>query len=101
MERGVQIEVTFCAYTWKDVCKLMNISMYHAKNYWFRIDPRDQECIDEPLLRYARFDSGELTYVKPEWRGKLMKLIELQNFINEHRKICPTYHHTIKKYEKK
>ena len=38
IERGIQIEVTFCAYTWKDVCKLMDISMYTAKNYWLRLN---------------------------------------------------------------
>lgn len=100
-EMGAQIEITFCAWTWKQACTMLNINMYTAKNYVHRFEPQNKECIAEPLLRYGRFSSGELCYGKPEWRGKLIKLIELQNFINEYRKIYPTYRDTMEHFDKK
>jgi hypothetical protein len=97
-ERGMQIEITFCARTYKDACTILGISYYTAKQYCHCYSPKDIECIKNPLLRYARFNSGELFYGKPEWIGKLLKYTDLCSFINEYRKVYKTYSDTMKNF---
>lgn len=99
VERGMQIQIIFCASSWKAACSILDISYHTAKRYCYCYNPKDEECIKNPLLRYAKFDSGELCYAKPEWRNKLVKYIDLCHFINEYRKAYRTYADTMKYFE--
>lgn len=91
----------FCAKTKKDAAKLLNISMYELNNYCRCYEPKTPECIKNPYLRFAMADSGEIWYAKPEWKMKLVKYIDMCQFINEYRKIYQSYNDTMKAYERK
>lgn len=98
--KGMNIRITFCAWTWKDVCSVLDISLYAAKQYVSAGDPRDEECIKNPLSRYVSTDAGEIDYAFPKLRNKIMKYADLIGSIDEYRKDYKTYEQTMKAYER-
>lgn len=100
IERGMNIQKTFCAQTKKEAAKLLGISIYTFNNYCMSFEPRNQECIRNPRQMFAFFDSGEAIYAFPEFRSKIIKFSQLQHMISEHRKTFQTYHETYEYAEK-
>jgi hypothetical protein len=89
MERGFQFEMVVVAPTLKSAAELIGESPYYIKNYGYIFkEPRTKEAIEDPLTRFAIFPQygGELWVNFPEKRGKIMKFIHFQSFVNEYLK---------------
>ena len=100
MYHGIQLEYHVLAKTKKEAINLFDISLYQINTYGYSYEPRTQGCIDNPRKMYAKFDSGEMRYAKPELWNIVIPSEEMEEIIREHRKICPTYKHTLDKYDK-
>jgi hypothetical protein len=94
VERGMNIQKTFCAATKKEAAKLLDVSMYTINNYCMSFAPRNEECIRNPRQMFAFFDGGEASYAFPNLRAKIIKFSELKHMISEHRKTFQTYRET-------
>ena len=92
MYRGMQPTYVVCAYTKKEACELLDISMGYLSGYANVTDePNEQVCIENPHKVYACLDSGEFMYVHKELMRVYIPREELHTLIEAHRKKYPTY----------
>lgn len=92
MHRGMQPNYAVCAYTQKEACELLGVSMSYLKGYANTTDePTIKECIENPHKVYASIDSGEFMYVHKELMRVYMPVEELHELIDKHRQKHKTY----------
>lgn len=94
MYKGFQLDIIIIVKHKKDLIRICGKSNYFINN-WVNFSSSVNKDI-EHYVKYVCFSilSGEFCFCKPDWRKKVLPHTLVINFIDEYRKVFPTYQHT-------